>query len=38
VQPFWDFGVEQAGNEVVVRAEAPGFENDDFRIRVSGKS
>jgi HSP20 family protein len=35
-QPFWDFGIEDAGNEVVVRAEAPGFENHDFNIQVSG--
>ncbi|HVS39749.1 MAG TPA: Hsp20/alpha crystallin family protein [Gemmataceae bacterium] len=33
---FWDVDVEDAANEVVVRAEAPGFEPKDFDIHVSG--
>jgi len=33
---FWDFDLEDAGDHVVVRAEAPGFENDDFNIQVNG--
>jgi HSP20 family protein len=33
---FWDFDLEDAGDHVVVRAEAPGFENDDFDVQVNG--
>lgn len=36
LQPFWGLDLEDAGNEVVVRAEAPGFETGDFDIQVSG--
>jgi HSP20 family protein len=33
---FWGFDVEDRGNEVVVTAEAPGFEPDDFECEISG--
>lgn len=33
---FWGLDLDDAGNEVVVRAEAPGFEAKDFDIQVSG--
>ena len=33
---FWGFDVEDAGNEYVVRAEAPGFEAEDFDVQVNG--
>jgi HSP20 family molecular chaperone IbpA len=32
---FWDFEVEPKENEVVVRAEMPGFEPDDIDVRKS---
>ncbi len=32
----WDFDVEDNEDEIVVRAEAPGFEPDDFDIQISG--
>jgi HSP20 family protein len=31
-----DWGLEDAGNEYRLRAEAPGFEPEDFDIQVSG--
>jgi HSP20 family protein len=34
--PGWGLDVEDAGQEVVVRAEAPGFEATDFDVQVSG--
>ena len=34
--PGWGLGVEDTGKEVVVRAEAPGFEASDFDVQVSG--
>lgn len=30
------FDMEDAGNEVVVRAEAPGFEPEDFDVEIAG--
>jgi len=33
---FWGLDLDDTGNEVVVRAEAPGFEAGDFDIQVSG--
>jgi len=33
---FWGFDMEDAGKEIVVRAEAPGFEAKDFDIQISG--
>jgi HSP20 family protein len=33
---FWDFNVEDKESEIVVRAEAPGFEAADFDVQVSG--
>jgi HSP20 family protein len=33
---FWGFDVDDRGNEVVVTAEAPGFEADDFDVQISG--
>jgi HSP20 family protein len=35
---FWDVDVEEADNEIVARAEAPGFEPKDFDIHVSGNT
>jgi HSP20 family protein len=32
----WDFGVEDAGQEYVVRAEAPGFEPSEFDLQLVG--
>jgi HSP20 family protein len=32
----WDFGVEDAGKEFVVRAEAPGFEPGEFDVQLVG--
>ncbi len=32
----WDLGWEDKGNEYVFHAELPGFEADDFDIKVSG--
>src|SRR3954470_3340590 len=34
--PGWGFDVEDAGNELVVRADAPGFEANDFEVQVTG--
>jgi HSP20 family protein len=33
---FWDADVEDTGEEILVRAEAPGFEPKDFDIHISG--
>jgi HSP20 family protein len=33
---YWGLDVDENENEVVVRAEAPGFEPDDFDIQVRG--
>jgi HSP20 family protein len=30
----WDFGVEDRGHEVVVRAELPGFEEEDLEVQL----
>jgi len=35
---FWDVDVEETDKEVLVRAEAPGFEPQDFDIHVSGNT
>ena len=35
---FWGVDVEEADNEIVVRAEAPGFEPKDFDIHISGNT
>lgn len=35
-QSRWNFDVEDTDKEVVVRAEAPGFEPQDFDVHVSG--
>jgi HSP20 family protein len=35
---FWDVDVDEGDNEIVVRAEAPGFEPKDFEIHVSGNT
>src|SRR3954465_13667349 len=32
----WGLDVEDSGKEVVVRAEAPGFEASDFDVQVAG--
>jgi len=32
----WGFDIDDRENEIVVRAEAPGFEPGDFDVRVSG--
>jgi HSP20 family protein len=35
---LWDTDVEETDTEIVVRAEAPGFEPKDFDIEVSGNT
>jgi HSP20 family protein len=35
---FWDVDVQEADDEIVVQAEAPGFEPNDFDIHVSGNT
>src|SRR5436309_10387627 len=35
-QPMSDFDTQETENEIVVRAEAPGFEPDDFDVQVRG--
>jgi HSP20 family protein len=32
----WGFDVDDAGNEIVVHAEAPGFEAGDFNVEIVG--
>ena len=32
----WGFDVDDAGKEIVVHAEAPGFEPDDFNVEIVG--
>src|SRR5262249_10379585 len=34
--PYWGLDVHDTGKEVVIRAEAPGFEKDDFDIQIAG--
>jgi len=34
----WDLGWEDRGNEYVFQAELPGFEPEDFDVRVSGNT
>jgi HSP20 family protein len=36
LEHFWNLDVEDAEKAVVIRAEAPGFEPDDFDVRISG--
>src|SRR5262249_43702313 len=40
VQPerFWDVDVQDTDKEIVVRAEAPGFEAKDFDVDISGNT
>lgn len=38
LERFWDMDLEEADNEIVVRAEAPGFEPKDFDIHISGNT
>jgi HSP20 family protein len=33
---FWGFDVDDRDNEIVITAEAPGFEADDFDVQISG--
>jgi HSP20 family protein len=33
----WSFTVEDEPNEIIVKAEAPGFEASDFEVQVRGK-
>jgi HSP20 family protein len=35
---FWDLDVEDTDKEVIVRAEAPGFEPNEFNISLSGNT
>jgi len=35
---IWDVDVEEEDKEVVVRAEAPGFEPEDFNLHVTGNT
>ena len=34
--PFWGFNVEESANDVVIRAEVPGFEAGDLSVMVAG--
>jgi HSP20 family protein len=34
--PSWGLDMQDTGKEVVIRAEAPGFEASDFDVQVSG--
>jgi HSP20 family protein len=36
LQNFWGLDISEKDNEVVVRADAPGFEPGDFDVRVTG--
>lgn len=36
IEHGWALDVDDAGKEVVVRAEAPGFEAKDFEVEISG--
>jgi len=36
MEQFWDMDLEEKDNEVVVRAEAPGFEPAEFEVNASG--
>jgi HSP20 family protein len=35
-EPGWAFDVDEGGKDVIVRAEAPGFEPKDFDVQLSG--
>jgi len=35
-EQFWDVDMEEKENEVVVRAEAPGFDAKEFEVHASG--
>src|SRR5438105_1611577 len=35
-QGFWGLDLNDTGKEIVVRAEAPGFEPNDFEIQITG--
>jgi HSP20 family protein len=35
-QGFWGVNIDETDKEVVIRAEAPGFEPEDFDIQVNG--
>jgi HSP20 family protein len=35
---FWGLDLDDTGKEVFVRAEAPGFESNDFDVQVSGNT
>jgi HSP20 family protein len=37
-QHFWGLDLDDTGKEIVVRAEAPGFEPGDFDIRITGNT
>ncbi len=36
LEHFWGLDVEDAEDEIVVRAEVPGFEAEDFDVQISG--
>src|SRR5262249_40127842 len=36
VDRFWNLELDDTGKEIVVRAEAPGFETNDFDVQVTG--
>jgi HSP20 family protein len=36
LEHFWDLDVEDRDNEIVIQAEAPGFEAEDFDVQISG--
>jgi HSP20 family protein len=35
---FWDVDLQESDKEIIVRAEAPGFEAKDFDIQISGNT
>src|ERR1043166_3675772 len=37
-EQFWDVDVEEKDNEVIVRAEAPGFDAKEFEVQASGNT
>ena len=37
LDPLWDVDVDERGNEIVVRAETPGFEPDEIDVEITGR-
>jgi len=38
LEHFWNLDVQETASEVVIRAEAPGFEPEDFQVEVRGQA